>query len=86
MDENSFSLKVKNGIPCKEELVAALRVVRAHAVRVYKTLTLEEARIERLMKGNCRGRQIILSHFPQEHNSKKNQPFLPIQSHSNSQH
>ena len=43
MDDNSFSLLVKNGIPYKEESVVALRVVRAYAVRVYKTLTLEEA-------------------------------------------
>ena len=39
-DDNYFSLIVKNEIPSKEESVAALRVVRAHAVWVYKKLTL----------------------------------------------
>ena len=40
MDDNSFGIPVKNGIPSKEDSVAALRVVWDHAVRVYKTLTL----------------------------------------------
>ena len=68
MDDNLFSLPVKNGIPFKEESVAALRVVQAHAVRVYKTLILEEAIIECLKKGNNKGRQSLLSHFPQDQN------------------
>ena len=46
MDDNFFSLPVKNGIPYKEESVAALRVVWSHVVRLYKTVTLEEARID----------------------------------------
>ena len=50
MDNDLFSLPVKNGITSKEESVASLRVVRAHTVRVYKKMILEEARIGRLMK------------------------------------
>ena len=86
MDDNSFSLLVKNGIPYKEESVVALRVVRAYAVRVYKTLTLEEAIIERLMKVKNKRRQILLAHFPQEQNFQQQQPLLPVQSHSLAQH
>ena len=86
MDNNYFSLLVKNGIPYKEESVVALRVVRAYAVRVYKTLTLEEAIIERLMKVKNKRRQILLAHFPQEQNFQQQQPLLPVQSHSLAQH
>ena len=78
MDDNLFSIPVKNRIPSEEELVADLRVVWAHTVQVYKTLRLEEARIEHLTKGNCKGRQGILAYFPQDHNFQKQQPFLPI--------
>ena len=86
MDDNSFSLPVKNGIPSKWESVAYLRVVRAHAVRVYKTLTLGEAIIERLTKGNNKGRQILLAHCPQEHNFQQQHPLLQVKSHSLAQH
>ena len=54
MDDNSFSLPVNNGVPSKDESVAALRVVQSHTVWVHKKLTLEEARIECLMKVNCK--------------------------------
>ena len=50
VENNQFSLPVKNGIPSKEDAVAALIVVWADTVWVYKTLTLEEAKIEHLMK------------------------------------
>ena len=50
MDDILFSLPVKNGIPSKEDAVAALIVVWADTVLVYKILTLEEAKIEHLMK------------------------------------
>ena len=73
-------------ITSKYESVADLRVVWAHAVRVQKTLTLEEARIERSMKGNCKGRQSLLAHFPQEHNFQQQQKLLPIKSNYLSQH
>ena len=40
INNNSFSIPFKNWVPSKEELVAALIVVRSHVVQVYKTLTL----------------------------------------------
>ena len=46
MDDNLFSLTVKNRSISKDESVAALRVIRDHALQLYKILTLEEARIE----------------------------------------
>ena len=82
MDDNSFSLLVNNGIISKEESVAYLRVVRARTVRVYKTLTLEEAITKRLTKGKNKGRQSLLVNLPQEHNFQQQHPFLPVQSHS----
>ena len=33
-------------------------------MHVYTKLTLEEARIEHLMKGNYKGRQSIIAYFP----------------------
>ena len=63
MDDNLFSLPVKNGIISKEESVASLRFVQAHAVRVYKILTLEEAIIGCLKKGNNKGQQSFFSTF-----------------------
>ena len=38
------------------------------------------------MKVNCKGRQSLLAHFPQEHNFQQQHPLLPIQSQSLSQH
>ena len=76
MDNNLFSIPVNNGIPSKEESVAALRVFRANAVRVFKTLTLQEARIERLMKGNCKVRHSLIAYFKQEHIFHQQQTLL----------
>ena len=86
MDYDSFSLPVNNGNTSKEESVASLRFVRSHAVRVYKTLTLEEAIIERLMKGKNKGQQSLLAHFPQEHDFQQQQPLILVQPHSIAQH
>ena len=86
VDDNFLSIPVNNGIPSKEESVAAFIVDRYHALRVYKTLTLEEARIESLVKVNFKVRQILLAHFPQEQNYQQKNTLLRIQSHSLSQH
>ena len=86
MDDNLFSLPVKNGIISKEESVASLRFIRVHTVQVYKTLTPEEAIIERFMKVKNEGRQSLLVHFSQEQNFQQQQPFLPVQPHSLAQH
>ena len=40
MDDNLFSIPVKNGITSKDESFEALRVVRSHTVWVYKMLTI----------------------------------------------
>ena len=68
MDNNYFSLLAQNCISSKEESVADLRVFQSHTVRFYKTLTIEEVIIERLMKGNYTWQQSRLTHFPLKQN------------------
>ena len=53
---------------------------------VYKTLTIEEARIKRSTKGKCKGRKSLLAHFPQEKKFQQQETLIPIQPHSLHQH
>ena len=55
-------------------------------MRIYKTLALEEAKIERLMKGNLKGQKSLLAYFQQEQKFQQQLALLLIQSHSLSQH